>query len=45
VEVKEARIFGAVRADSDHIRWPFTGEYWRDELGTYQQVVQSMCGR
>jgi hypothetical protein len=25
--------------------WPFDGEYWRDELGFYRQVVVSKCGK
>jgi len=27
------------------VLWPFDGEYWRDELGSYQQVVTSKCGK
>jgi hypothetical protein len=27
------------------VLWPFNGEYWRDELGFYRQVVESACGR
>jgi hypothetical protein len=23
--------------------WPFDGEYWRDELGYYRQVVVNRC--
>jgi tetratricopeptide (TPR) repeat protein len=34
---------GAVKkTDSEHVRWPYQGEYWRDELGTYI-VDFSMC--
>jgi len=40
----EAKIFGVVKPDSEHILWPFDGEYWRDELGFYRQVVESACG-
>lgn len=29
-------------ADSQHVRWPYQGEYWRDELGTYV-VDFNMC--
>ena len=45
VSKAESRIYGVVKPDSEHIRWPFNGEYWRDELGFYRQVVQSACGR
>jgi outer membrane protein assembly factor BamD (BamD/ComL family) len=30
------------KTDSEHVRWPYQGEYWRDELGTYV-VDFSMC--
>ena len=30
---------------SDRIYWPFNGEFWRDELGYYRQVITSRCGR
>jgi hypothetical protein len=39
------KIFGVVKPDEEHILWPFDGEYWRDELGFYRQVVESACGR
>jgi len=41
----EAKIYGVVNPDEEHVLWPFDGEYWRDELGFYRQVVQSVCGR
>ncbi len=41
----ESKIFGVVNPDQEHLLWPFQGEYWRDELGYYRQVVQSACGR
>lgn len=31
--------------DEEHVYWPFTGEYWRDELGYYLYTVKSECGR
>ncbi len=31
--------------DDDHLFWPFEGEYWKDELGSYLYNIQSMCGR
>jgi tetratricopeptide (TPR) repeat protein len=30
--------------DDEHVYWPYEGEYWRDELGTYQ-LDFSMCRR
>ena len=34
-----------VEADREHVLWPFTGEYWRDEVGSYQQVLVNQCDR
>jgi hypothetical protein len=31
--------------DEEHMLWPFDGEYWRDELGTYRAVVEPTCER
>ena len=36
---------GDVVVDEEHQRWPFDGEYWRDELGFYRQQVTNQCGR
>ncbi len=36
---------GRVEVDSEHVVWPFDGEYWRDELGFYRQEVTYKCGR
>ncbi len=33
-----------VNVDDEHVLWPFTGEYWKDELGYYRFVVYSSCG-
>ncbi|MDW8249237.1 MAG: hypothetical protein RMJ98_08045 [Myxococcales bacterium] len=41
----DAKIYGVVNPDEEHILWPFDGEFWRDELGFYRQVVISKCGR
>ncbi len=41
----ESQVYGVVNPDQEHILWPFDGEYWRDELGFYRQVVMSTCGR
>jgi hypothetical protein len=34
---------GLPRPDDEHVIWPFDGEFWRDELGSYRQVVVSQC--
>src|SRR5262249_22814843 len=34
-----------ITPDHEHTIWPFDGEFWRDELGSYRQVVISACGR
>ena len=41
---EDAYEFGRVDPDEEHILWPFDGEYWRDELGYYRQVVASNGG-
>lgn len=40
---EDALEYGMVRPDEEHVIWPFNGEYWRDELGFYRQVVHSKC--
>ena len=45
VSAAESKIYGVVKPDSEHVLWPFNGEFWRDELGFYRQVVESACGR
>lgn len=45
VSREESKIYGVVKPDEEHVLWPFNGEYWRDELGFYRQVVISNCGR
>jgi hypothetical protein len=42
---EESKVFGVVNPDEEHVLWPFDGEFWRDELGFYRQVVVSRCGR
>ena len=42
---EEAQTYGVVKPDDEHVLWPFNGEYWRDELGFYRQVVVSKCGK
>jgi hypothetical protein len=34
-----------IKSDAEHVLWPFTGEFWRDELGYYQQPIVNRCGR
>jgi tetratricopeptide (TPR) repeat protein len=45
VSKEESKVYGVVQPDEEHVLWPFDGEYWRDELGFYRQVVVSRCGR
>jgi hypothetical protein len=45
VSAAESKIYGVVKPDEEHLLWPFDGEFWRDELGFYRQVVESACGR
>jgi tetratricopeptide (TPR) repeat protein len=45
VSKADSKIYGVVKPDEEHVIWPFNGEYWRDELGFYRQVVESACGR
>jgi tetratricopeptide (TPR) repeat protein len=40
----DEKTYGVVKPDDEHVLWPFNGEYWRDELGFYRQVVVSKCG-
>lgn len=42
---EDAQVYGVVTPDEEHVLWPFDGEYWRDELGFYRQVVVSKCGK
>jgi tetratricopeptide (TPR) repeat protein len=32
-----------IRADDEHYVWPFTGEYWKDELGYYRVKIVNRC--
>jgi tetratricopeptide (TPR) repeat protein len=45
ISKEESKVYGVVNPDEEHVLWPFDGEYWRDELGFYRQVVVSKCGR
>jgi len=33
-----------INVDDEHQFWPFTGEYWRDELGYYRYKLANKCG-
>ncbi len=39
----KAKNIGNVRVDDEHQYWPFTGEYWRDELGYYRFNLMNRC--
>ena len=34
-----------IRADDEHDMWPFTGEYWKDELGYYRVKIVNKCAK
>jgi len=34
---------GGVPVDVEHVLWPFDGEYWKDELGSYYYPLESRC--
>jgi hypothetical protein len=40
-ELKKYRDTTAVADDEEY--WPYEGEYWRDELGTYQYTLTKGC--
>ncbi|MFL5275770.1 MAG: hypothetical protein ACJ79T_04790, partial [Myxococcales bacterium] len=31
--------------DEDEVLWPFEGEYWRDELGSYRYQLGEKCAK
>jgi hypothetical protein len=33
----------SVAVEDDQLYWPYEGEYWRDELGTYQYTLTKGC--
>ena len=41
----KSKEVGNVRVDDEHLYWPFTGEYWRDELGYYRVRLLNKCAR
>lgn len=42
---RRARDIVTINVDDEHQFWPFTGEYWRDELGYYRYRLRNKCGR
>jgi len=40
-----SRVEARIRGDEEHVLWPFDGEWWRDELGSFRQAISSACGR
>ena len=41
----KAQELSKINVDDEHQFWPFTGEYWRDELGYYRYKLLNKCGR
>jgi len=35
--------YDSVAVSDDQLYWPYVGEYWRDELGTYQYTLTKGC--
>jgi tetratricopeptide (TPR) repeat protein len=42
---RQAQELSKINVDDEHQFWPFTGEYWRDELGYYRYKLLNKCGR
>jgi tetratricopeptide (TPR) repeat protein len=38
-----AAATNVIEVDAEHFEWPFTGEYWKDELGFYLYDIASKC--
>lgn len=38
-----AAVDREIVVDEEHIEWPFEGEYWRDELGSYLYDIRTRC--
>jgi tetratricopeptide (TPR) repeat protein len=43
IQGPNARRADEIRVDDEHQMWPFTGEYWRDELGYYRVRIGNKC--
>jgi tetratricopeptide (TPR) repeat protein len=37
------KVTYSVKVPDDFLYWPYVGEYWRDELGTYQYTLTKSC--
>ncbi|MBM4396757.1 MAG: hypothetical protein FJ087_13835 [Deltaproteobacteria bacterium] len=44
VEKAGAKPDTRVAIDAEHILWPYDGESWKDELGSYYYPLSSLCG-
>lgn len=43
-QTTDTQAYGFITAvDDERLYWPFEGEYWRDELGTYQYTLTRGC--
>ncbi|HEY3356318.1 MAG TPA: hypothetical protein VGQ83_23905 [Polyangia bacterium] len=38
------RVIQDTQVDDEHLFYPFTGEYWKDELGYYRFRILNRCG-
>jgi TolA-binding protein len=43
IQGPNAKRSDEIRVDDEHNIWPFTGEYWRDELGYYRVRIGNKC--
>jgi tetratricopeptide (TPR) repeat protein len=41
----EPPLFPPATAGDEHVVWPFDGEFWGDELGSYRVAARSRCAR
>lgn len=39
----KSRDFSSIPVDDEHEIWPFTGEWWKDELGYYRVRLTNKC--
>jgi tetratricopeptide (TPR) repeat protein len=40
----QVRVIQDTQVDDEHVFYPFTGEYWKDELGYYRFRILNRCG-
>ena len=40
-----AAAYRELEVDEEHIEWPFDGEYWKDELGSYLYDIRTQCAQ